>query len=273
MLLPITIYAQTTPFQVYLWENGAPGFEDRRNEPEKKKDWWIKNIHNPSITVFLPDSDKATGYGVVICPGGGFRELVFDAEGRDAATYLNSIGVAAFVLKYRLPNEPNSPYSVEKHVRQDAYRAMRLVRSNADTWKIKSDQLGIMGFSAGGAVAALIAYSSGDGDINAPDPVDQLNGKPDFQILIYPAPYGIPEVIPDNAPLAFLVAANDDPCCINSTLELLNKYHESAVPVSAHIYAQGGHAFNMGQRASLKTISTWPDRLGAWFFDNLIQQQ
>jgi len=104
--------------EISLWPNGAPGFENRRNEPQLAKDWWIRNIHNPSITVYLPPKEKATGAAVVICPGGGHRELVFNAEGRDAAVFLNSIGVTAFVLKYRLAREENSPYSLDKHPRE-----------------------------------------------------------------------------------------------------------------------------------------------------------
>ncbi|HVZ30781.1 MAG TPA: hypothetical protein VG963_00060, partial [Polyangiaceae bacterium] len=111
-----------------LWEKGAPGFENRRTEPEQAKDWWVRNVHNPSLTVFLPPPEKATGAAVVIAPGGGYRELVYDAEGRQPAEFLNRLGIAAFVLKYRLPNEAGSPYTME-HPRQDALRALRLVRS------------------------------------------------------------------------------------------------------------------------------------------------
>ena len=119
------------PQEVPLWPNGAPGFESRRTEAEQAKDYWVKNVHNPSITVFLPPKEKASGAGVVICPGGGHRLLVFDAEGVQAARYLNSIGVAAFALKYRLGREQGTPYSIEKHAREDGERAMRLVRSRA----------------------------------------------------------------------------------------------------------------------------------------------
>jgi acetyl esterase/lipase len=145
--LPFLAEAEEPPQQIPLWPNGAPGFENRRNEPEQARDYWVKNIHNPSITAYLP-SGKATGAAVLICPGGGHRELVFDAEGRDAAVYLNSIGVAAFALKYRLGREPNSPYSVQKHPREDAYRAMRLIRSRAKEWNIDPNRVGILGFSA-----------------------------------------------------------------------------------------------------------------------------
>src|SRR5579863_9656141 len=91
------------PMVIHLWTNGAPGFENRRDEPEQTKDYWVRNINNPSITVFLPPKDKANGAAVLIFPGGGFRELVFNAEGAEPARFLNHLGVTAFVLKYRLP--------------------------------------------------------------------------------------------------------------------------------------------------------------------------
>ncbi|MEO6452533.1 MAG: alpha/beta hydrolase, partial [Ginsengibacter sp.] len=125
------LFAQETPRVISLWSKGAPGFESRRNEPELAQDYWVKNIHNPSITVYLPPKEKATGAAVIICPGGGHRELVFNAEGKDPALFFNSIGVAAFVLKYRLAREPNSPYKVDKEPGEDAYRAIRLVRNMA----------------------------------------------------------------------------------------------------------------------------------------------
>ena len=132
------IYAQSDSLVLPLWKNGAPGFENKKNEPEEAKDYWVKNINNPSVTVFFPPRQIANGTAVLICPGGGFRLLVFRSEGIDPAKFLNKLGITAIVLKYRLPREANSPYSLEKTPSEDAYRAMRLVRSHAGEWKSSS---------------------------------------------------------------------------------------------------------------------------------------
>src|SRR5882762_7412384 len=112
-LFPLVSIAQPHGQEISLWPNGAPGFEARRNEPEVAKDYWVRNIHNPSITVFLPPKEKSNGAGVLIVPGGGHRELVFKAEGVEPARYFNELGIAAFVLKHRLARETNSPYSLQ----------------------------------------------------------------------------------------------------------------------------------------------------------------
>ena len=267
LALPIAVLAQDTPRQIHLWPNGAPGYENRRNEPEEAKDYWVKNIQNPSITVYLPSKEKATGAAVVIFPGGGHRLLVYNAEGRDPALFLNSIGVAAFVLKYRLFRE-DSIYSLDKEVRQDAYRAIRMVRSRAAEWNVDTGRVGILGFSAGGEVAAVVAYAPGQGNPNAPDPIDRLDGKPNFQLLVYPGPLGVPEKIPADAPPAFLIAANDDPCCAVPVVQLLERYREAKVSVEAHILSQGNHGFNMGYRTNLQSVKAWPQLLANWLVDN-----
>jgi acetyl esterase/lipase len=258
----------TEPQVIQLWPNGAPGFEDRRNEPEQAQDYWVRNIHNPSITVFLPPKEKATGAAVLICPGGGHRELVFKAEGVEAANYFNSIGVAAFVLKYRLARETNSPYMLTKHPREDAQRALRLIRSRAGEWQVDPNRVGIMGFSAGGEVVSMVVYNPTAADANAMDPIDRLDCRPDFQILIYPGPLGIPDVIPTNTPPAFFLTASDDRSPARTLASLLPKYREAKVPVEAHFYAQGGHAFNMGGRSKLVSIKNWSHRLTDWMTDN-----
>jgi acetyl esterase/lipase len=254
--------------QLFLWQNGAPGFESRKDEPEQAKDWWVKNIHNPSVTVYLPPKEKANGTAVLICPGGGHRTLVYNSEGRDAALFLNSLGITAFVLKYRLFREENSPYTLEKDVKMDAYRAMRLIRSKAKEWNIDTAKLGMMGFSAGGEVVSLIAYQNGMGDGNAKDAVDRLNGKPNFQILIYPGPLGIPAVVANDAPPAFLLAANNDDCCSEPIMKLATAYRNAKASVEVHLYSVDTHAFNMGYRSPFVSIKGWPQRLADWLADN-----
>jgi acetyl esterase/lipase len=267
--VPLTVQSQDTGRVIPLWPRGAPGYENRRNEPEEAKDYWVKNIHNPSVAVYLPAKEKATGAAVIIFPGGGHRLLVYNAEGRDPALFLNSIGVAAIVLKYRLFRE-DSIYSLEKEVRQDAYRAIRLVRSRAAEWNIDPARVGILGFSAGGEVAALVAYTPGRGNPAAPDPIDRLNGHPDFQLLVYPGPLGVPAVVPADAPPTFLIAANDDECCSVPVISLLERYRAAKVPVEAHILSGGSHGFNMGYRSNLKAVKAWPQRMADWLADRKI---
>jgi acetyl esterase/lipase len=265
--------AQDTARQIPLWPKGAPGFENRRDEPEQAKDYWVKNIHNPSITVYLPPKDKATGAAVVIFPGGGHRLLVFDAEGRDPARFLNSIGVAAFIVKYRLFREDSAIYSFDKQTREDAYRAMRLVRSRAAEWNIDTARIGTLGFSAGGEVAALLAYTPGMGDPAAPDPIDRLNGRPNFQLLVYPGPLGIPATVPSDAPPAFLLVADNDQGASPVILSLLEKYRTAGAPVEAHILSGGNHGFNMGYRSNLKAVKNWPQQMADWLWDMHITAQ
>ncbi len=272
LLLPTALWAQTEPTVIPLWPNGAPGFENRRNEPEQAKDYWVKNIHNPSLTVFLPPKDKANGAAVVVCPGGGHRLLVWTAEGIDPAKFLNSLGVTVFVLKYRLGRDTLSPYKIEVHARQDGLRAMRLVRSRAAEFGLDTNRIGMMGFSAGGEVVDMVSFGPNAPDTNAPDPIDRYSAKPAFVIQIYPGPLFIPDVVPHDAPPIFLLAANDDPCCSISIIKLLQAYRSAKVPVEAHLFTQGAHGFNMGYRSKLKSINSWPQRLADWLSDNNILQ-
>jgi acetyl esterase/lipase len=266
-LLLLPAFALAQPNVIHLWENGAPGFESRKDEPEQAKDWWVRNVNNPSITVFLPPAGKANGCAVLVAPGGGFRELVFNGEGKQAAEFLNTLGVTVFALKYRLPAAKGSPYTLD-HVKQDAYRAMRIVRSRAADFHIDPKRIGMLGFSAGGAVTMMVSFPKGDGDPNAADPIDRANGRPDFQMMVYPGGQP-PAKIPADAPPAFLLCANDDEYgCDEVTLDLLAKFREAKVPVEAHLLAQGKHAFNMGDRSSLASVHGWPQRMADWMSDS-----
>ncbi len=254
---------------IRLWPDGAPGSEARRGEPEQAQDYWVKNIHDPSVTVFLPPKDKATGAAAVVVPGGGHRLLVFNAEGVEVARYLNSIGVAAFVLKYRLAREDGSPYRLGEHAREDAQRALRLVRHRAAEWSLDPRRIGIFGFSAGGEVVSWVVFSPTEGEADATDPIDRESCRPDFSVAIYPGPLGVPDKIPAEAPPAFLLVAGDDDLA-PVTIDLLTKYRAAGVPVEAHVFTRGGHGFNLGQRSKLATLQHWRERVHDWMADNSI---
>ena len=153
--------------------------------------------------------------------------------------------------------------------RQDAYRAMRLVRSRAKEFNIDPNRIGMLGFSAGGAVVMMVSFDRGDGDPKAADPIDRANGRPDFQMMVYPGGEKlIPKVISPDTPPAFLICANDDEYgCDKVTLALLEALRGAKVSVEAHFIANGKHAFNMGDRSSFAAIRHWPDRMADWLGD------
>src|SRR5271157_4357904 len=175
-----------------LWANGAPGSEGKTakevDEPPNKDHAYLKvtSVNNPSITAFLPPPGTATGAAIVIAPGGGHQFLNFDQEGTNVAEYLNSIGVAGFVLKYRLAREAGSTYKIDVDALGDAQRAIRLIRSRAEEWGVNPARVGIMGFSAGGEVAALASTRFDAGKPESADPIEHQSSRPDFDALIYP---------------------------------------------------------------------------------------
>ncbi len=267
MIISVRSYCQA-PITISLWKNGAPGFENRKNEPEQAKDWWIKNIHNPSITIFKPTKEKANGTAVVIFPGGGQRELVFNLEGKEPAEYLASLGITAIAVKYRLAKEENSPYKLESDVKADAKRAMRLVRSMAKELNIDENKIGIMGFSAGGELVNMLIYDKSIPDSKfVVDDIDRLNDKPNFQILIYPGSFSIPEEIPAGTPPVFMLVSNDDESASKTIIDLIPKFRTAKVPMEAHIFTKGGHGFNMGNRSPFKSIKQWSERMADWLLD------
>ena len=254
-----------------LWKEGAPGFEDRKDEAEVEENGSVTNVHYPTLTAFRPPEDKANGVAIVIAPGGGLRKLGMNGGGYEPAKLLASHGYTTFVLKYRLSREPDVPYKFEEHVLQDGQRAIRMVRHLAEKFKINPDKVGMLGFSAGGEVVSITCYKPGAGNPDAADPVDRLNAKPNFQMLVYPGPVGIPSRLPDDTPPAFMLIAADD----NHTsvlLNLMHRFREIGVDYETHIYARGGHGFGMGNRSKRQSIQKWPERLLDWLHDEVVNE-
>jgi acetyl esterase/lipase len=271
VMLPAWSLAADEPQVIPLWPSGAPGSEGK-TEPEVATergkdgvhDRHISRVHNPTLTVYLPPRDKANGTAVVICPGGGHRFLAIDHEGYDVARRLNEMGVAAFVLKYRLARTEGAGYKVDVHALADARRAIRLVRSRAEEWGIDPRRVGVMGFSAGGELAALASTRYEAESAGTTDPIDRLGSRPDFQILIYPG--GRPESlqITKETPPAFLLVAADDGLS-NRTLAIFTALRKAGVPAELHVYARGGHGFGMHKIDA--PVSHWTERLQEWMGD------
>jgi endo-1,4-beta-xylanase len=224
----------------------------------------VTNIHNPTITAYLPRQEKSAGVAIVVAPGGGHRFLSIDHEGYDVGKWLASIGVAGFVLKYRLARAENSHYTVED-ADQDAQRAIRLIRSRAKEWRINPAKVGILGFSAGGEVAVLAATKFDRGKPDASDAIDRQSSRPDFQVLIYPGVQPANIVVTKDTPPAFMLCANDDAGPSNAIPALAQALKKVGVPVEIHIYNSGGHGF--GIRPRPLPISSWPLRLQEWMTD------
>jgi endo-1,4-beta-xylanase len=227
----------------------------------------VTNIHNPTITAYLPPADKATGVAIVVAPGGGHRFLSIDHEGYDVGKWLASIGVAGFVLKYRLAHAENSHYTVED-ADQDAQRAIRLIRSRAEEWHVNPAKVGILGFSAGGEVAVLAATKFDRGKPEANDAIEHQSSRPDFQVLIYPGVQPANIVVTKDTPPAFMLCANNDAGPSNAIPALAQAFKKVGVPVEIHIYNSGGHGF--GIRPRPLPISSWPLRLQEWMTDSAI---
>jgi endo-1,4-beta-xylanase len=248
-----------------LWEKGAPGFENLKDEKEHRNvqkggEYNVTNVHNPSLTVFLPPKDKETGAAVVIAPGGGHRELWVLHEGEYVAKWLNDHGVAAFVLRYRLAREKGSKYQIAEHALQDGQRAVRLVRSRAKEWGINPSRVGMMGFSAGGEVVALVCRNPDKGKEGADDPVERESCRPDFQALVYSGPQGIArQNITKDTPPTFIVVGDED----NAVRWLVEHYQalkKAGVSSELHVYAKTPHAFGFRPNKTGRPVDAWPQR-------------
>jgi len=261
--------------EVRLWSGGAPGSEGKTakevDEAPNQEHGYLKvtGVHRPSVTVYLPSPETNTGAAVVIAPGGGHQFLNFDQEGTYVAEYLNSIGVAGFVLKYRLAREAGSTYKVEEHALADAQRAIRLIRSRAAEWRVNPARVGILGFSAGGEVAALAATRFDAGKADAADAVERVSSRPDFDALIYPGIRANNYTIPHDMPVTFLLCADNDRGPANALAGLYPMLKAAGIQTEVHVYASGGHGFGINPRTrnASPVATTWQLRLGDWLKD------
>lgn len=261
------------PPVVRLWPGKAPGEKGdigpEKIEPPKaepKPITRITNVTEPTITVFKPSAEKDTGAAVLICPGGGYSILAFNHEGEDVARWLNSHGVAGVLLKYRVPRRAGLP----KHLAplQDAQRAMSLVRANAGAWKIDPKRIGILGFSAGGHLAAAASCNFDQRQYEPIDEIDRQSCRPDFAVLVYPAYLAEKDVLApeirvskENPPTLFIHAA-DDRISPENSIALFRALRQQGVAAELHVYGSGGHGFGMHDNGL--PVNRWPDRAAEW---------
>jgi acetyl esterase/lipase len=288
--LPASIAGE--PVVISLWDGIAPGSEEfTGNEQVEQRDEggpanaWVTGVSKPTLTVVAPPEEERNGTAVVICPGGGYGGLAFDKEGLEIAQWLADMGVASFVLKYRHGGGAHQhPVPLS-----DVQRAMRLVRSQADSWKIVPERVGVMGFSAGGHLASSAGTHFDAGDKDASDAIDQQSCRPDFLVLIYPvismdaaithagsranllgekpdeklvASMSNDTQVTDQTPPTFIAHASDDGAVpVENALRFYRALVEHKVPAELHVFEKGGHGFGMRQKGP---VEEWPSLLANW---------
>ncbi|ALJ04969.1 esterase [Pseudalgibacter alginicilyticus] len=249
----------------------------------------ISKVQEPTLEVYLPSKKNNTGKAVVICPGGGYQALAYDWEGIDIAKWFNTKGIAAFVLKYRLPDSKSIKVSYEAPL-QDAQRAIRLLRFHAEKWHINKNKIGVMGFSAGGHLASTLGTQFNYPNHFKESNVDIISARPDFMVLLYPvvtmksnfthkgSRNSLLGKIPDeklvekfsnelhvskNTPPTFIVHSGDDELVpVENSLNFYNALRSNNVKTEMHIYPYGGHGFSLA--IGKDYLQTWPDRLYDW---------
>jgi len=258
------------PAEILLWPKGAPGSEGKTEKEVVEKsangERKVWSIHNPSITPYLPAKGKATGAAVIIAPGGAHRFLCVDHEGYFAAQWFSERGIAAFVLKNRLAKETNSTYKIEVEALADTQRAVRLVRSRAKEWSLNPQSIGVMGFSAGGELAALVSARFDAGKADSADVVERESCKPDFQALIYPGRSRDIQPTKDQPPVFLVCGYNDRPDISEGLAELYLRYKKAGVPAELHIYSAAGHGFGL-RESSRGAVAGWTARFSDWLGD------
>ncbi len=223
----------------------------------------VSQVTDPKIEVYLTSSKPGKlAPAIVVCPGGGYNILALDLEGREIAVWLNSLGISAFVLHYRVPMKKEGAL-------QDAARAMRIIRSKATELNINIDQLGIMGFSAGGSLSARLNSRFAESLYQPVDKADEFSAKPDFCVLIYPAylDSGVNNTVSPELKLSassapfFIFQTSDDPYG-NSALAMTSALRKEKIPVELHFYASGGHGY--GLRPGNTAAAAWPGLCASW---------
>lgn len=291
VILLISSYCFGQDHVLPLWQKNIPNY--RVTEETEVSDTTdvvrISNVQTPDISVYLPAKKSSVGRAVVICPGGGYRILAYDWEGSDIAKWLNSKGIAGIVLKYRLPLSKSNIVN-HKSPLLDVQRAIRLTRYHADDWNIERDNIGVMGFSAGGHLASTAGTHFDSGHADAGDPVECMSSRPDFMILIYPVitfshdymhkgsrkaligenpgstliEYYSNELhVTSDTPPTFIIHAGDDKSVpVENSLLFYHSLVEKDVPAECHIYPEGGHGFSLA--VGKGHLSTWTDRCIDW---------
>jgi hypothetical protein len=241
------IFAADTPYvpptPVLLWPDGAPGATGNSEEDK------------PAISVYLPDADKNTGCAIVVCPGGGFTHRATDYEGVIIAEWLRSHGIAAFVLRYRI-----HPLYKNSDAVADAHRAMQFLRVHADEYKISTDRIGMIGFSAGSELACLAAFSAADGKPDATDIIDRQSSRLNFMVLGYGSSQG--QVNRTNTPPTFFFCTAEDRGHATGMIDLFTAMYDANIPAEIHIFPNGEHGVGLGNGDAV--LGMWPQLMHNW---------
>lgn len=279
-LFTVCIATASPPIVLDLWPGKPPGDLPVRG-PEKTfvhtstiygVNLLVTNVTKPTLTVYLPQKGNNTGAAMVICPGGGYWDLYWEGEGEQVAYWLNSQGMAAILLKYRVPRPPNVPESdIPIGPQMDAQRAVSTVRSKAAEWGINPNHIGIIGFSVGGHLALATATNFAKRVYEPIDAIDESSSRPDFAVLCYSGFLKLPDRdeiwpslhIPQDTPPVMLVHATDDTMSpSDQSVIMYLALKRAKIPVELHIFAKGEHDFGVRQDAQLP--SSWPQLCIRW---------
>lgn len=230
---------------------------------------YITDVSKPTLTVYSPKG-KNTGAAVFVYPGGGYKILAIDLEGSEICDWLNSKGITAILLKYRVPSKHTHIQS--RIAMEDAQRAMRIVRKNASKWNIDKNKIGVIGFSAGGHLVAAMSNKYNQVLYKPVDSTDKVSARPNFAIAIYPGhlwtdrkKFSLNPTLPvtSKTPPTFLLQAQDDKVDPpEHSLVYYRALKRKGVPVEMHLYSKGGHAF--GLRPTKNPITKWPKLVETW---------